>query len=178
MFRLFPAAYNIGMDLGDFLTRWTVRGAMVFYVFGLASFGWRRAAWTAGCALYLLHVIAAFAFFHNWSHDEAYAFTAEQSAAVAGLRWGGGLFVNYLFTVVWVGDVGWRWLSPASHRNQPRWLTWTVHGFLGFIAFNATVVFASGFSRWFGIAACVLLSVPRLRQNHSPQRHRGTEKGK
>ena len=147
------------MDLGEFLTRWTARGAMLFYIAGLASTGWRRLAWTIGCSLYLLHVAAAFAYFHHWSHDEAYAFTAEQTAAMVGWRWGGGLFVNYAFTGVWIGDVGWRWVSPQSHRARCTWVVWCVHGFLGFIAFNATVGFASGFSRWLGIAGILLLGV-------------------
>ena len=69
-----------------------------------------------------------------------------------------GLYVNYVFTYVWLADVTWWWAAAASYRRRPRWVEWTVHGFMGFIAFNATVVFASGFSRWFGIAACVLLA--------------------
>ncbi len=151
--------YKNTMNLGDFLTRWTVRGAMLFYVAGLASTGWRRLAWTVAFLLYLLHVAAAFEYFHHWSHEEAFAFAAQQTEAVVGWHWGGGLFVNYAFTAVWVGDVTWSWIGPESHATRPRWITWAVQGFLGFIAFNATVVFASGFSRWFGIAACVLLTV-------------------
>jgi hypothetical protein len=149
------------MDTGEFLTRWTVRIAMALYVASLASRfyspRWSRIAWTAGCVLYLLHVAGAFEYFHHWSHAEAYASTARQTAEVVGLDWGGGLYFNYLFTLIWLGDVIWWWASAPGYQSRPRWIDWVVHGYLGFIAFNATVVFATGFSRWLGIAACVLL---------------------
>ncbi|HZZ77932.1 MAG TPA: hypothetical protein VFE62_05415 [Gemmataceae bacterium] len=145
------------MEVGEWLTRWTVRLAMLLFVASLAirrgTPRWGRIAWTVGCGFYLLHVGAAFAYYHHWSQEEAYAFTACQTAAVVGLDWGGGLYVNYLFTIVWLADVCWWW----TDLPRPRWLDWAIIAFMGFIAFNATVVFATGFSRWFGIAACGLL---------------------
>jgi len=151
------------MPLGELLTRWTVRIAMMLYVASLATRGCApkssRIAWTAGCVAYFLHVAAAFASFHDWSHEQAYAFTARQTSDVVGIDWGGGLFVNYLFTLVWMSDATWWWLNAERYLHRPRWLDWSVHGFLGFIAFNATIVFATGFSRWLGIAACGLLLV-------------------
>jgi hypothetical protein len=147
------------MEHGELLTRCTIRIAMALYVASLATrANWprlSRCAWTAGCAFYFAHVACAFAYFHHWSHAEAYALTAQTTAAVVGLDWGGGLYINYVFTLVWIADVCWWW----TDRPRPRWIGWTVQAFMGFIAFNATVVFASGFSRWFGIAACVLLAL-------------------
>lgn len=146
------------MEYGDLLTRWTIRIAIILYVAGLATRGFRprfsRVVWTLGCGFYLAHVGCAFACVHGWSHAEAYAFTARQTAAVVGLDWGGGIYLNYLFTLAWTGDAAWRW----TDRPRPRALGWAVDLFMGFIAFNATVVFASGFSRWLGVAACVLLA--------------------
>jgi hypothetical protein len=151
------------MDFGILWTRWTVRVAIAFYVASLASRGnspkWSRAGWTAGCLAYLLHVACAFQYYHHWTHAEAYAFAAQQTADVAGLNWGGGLYVNYAFTLVWVTDVCWWWGGMERYLARPRLIECAVQGFLGFIAFNATVVFATGFSRWFGLAACVLLVV-------------------
>jgi hypothetical protein len=150
------------MEPGELLTRWTVRLAMTLYVLSLAVRGrsqpWSRFAWTVGCGLYLLHVACAFEYYHNWSHAEAYASTARQTAAAVGLDWGGGLYANYAFTLVWLADVCWWWLDGASYLARPRLVTWVVHGFIGFMAFNATVVFARGFSRWCGVAACLLLA--------------------
>ena len=149
------------MDSGELLTRWTVRIAMALYVASLASRRvsphWSRLAWTAGCLLFLLHVACAFEYYHHWSHAEAYASTAKQTAETVGLDWGGGLYANYAFTLVWCADVCWWWLDGSRYLTRHWTINWAVHGFLGFIAFNATVVFATGFSRWFGIAACVLL---------------------
>jgi hypothetical protein len=148
------------MDTGELLTRWTVRLAVALYVASLALRRWprwRRLAWTLGCGCYLLHVAFAFEYYHHWSHDEAYASTARQTAEVTGLDWGAGLYVNYAFTLIWLADVAWWWVAPASYASRPRWLEWSIQAFLGFIVFNATVVFASGFSRWLGIAACLLL---------------------
>ncbi len=150
------------MDTGELLTRWTGRIAMALYIASLASrtFSprWSRLAWTAGCGLYLLHVVCAFEYYHHWSHAEAYASTARQTAATVGLDWGGGLYANYAFTLVWLADAVWWWRGMESYHARPRWIEWAVQGFLGFIAFNATVVFASGFSRWLGVAGCVLLA--------------------
>jgi hypothetical protein len=147
------------MDTGELLTRWTARVAVVLYIAGLAMRAdaprWSRLAWTAGCGVYLAHVLCAFGFIHHWSQAEAYAFVAAQTAAVTGLDWGGGLYVNYAFTLVWLVDVCWRW----TLRPPPRWLAWSADAFLAFIVVNATVVFATGFSRWLGIVACVLLAV-------------------
>jgi hypothetical protein len=157
------------MDQGELLTRWTVRIAIAFYVISLVSRGsWpkgSRLAWTGGCAFYLLHVVCAFEYYHHWSQAAAYAATAKQTAEVVGIDWGGGLYVNYAFTLVWLADVGWWWVDAERYCNRPRWIEWLVQGFLGFIVFNATVVFASGFSRWLGIAACGLLALVFVRRS-------------
>jgi hypothetical protein len=142
---------------------WTARLALACYVVGLALrllFRPRasRFAWTVGCLIYLAHVVSAFEYAHHWSHQEAYDSTARQTEAVVGWYWGGGLYINYVFTLVWLLDVCWWWLSPQSYLRRPAALEWTVQGFMGFIAFNATVIFAIGPSRWFGIFACIVLA--------------------
>jgi hypothetical protein len=150
------------MEWGEFVTRWSVRLALLLYVLSLAlragSRGYgARLAWTAGYLAYLLHIICAFQFYHHWSHLAAYQATAQQTEKVVGLAWGGGLYVNYLFTLVWGLDVCWWWLRPQSHDNRPWGIEWALQGFLAFIAFNATVVFAIGAIRWLGLAACLFL---------------------
>ncbi len=84
------------------------------------------------------------------------------------------MYVNYAFTLVWLFDVAW-WWTRQDYRARPRWLDWTIHGFLSFIVFNATVIFASGFSRWFGIAACLMLPVmilwPKTRRSDVDANH-------
>ncbi len=106
---------------------------------------WSRIAWTIGCAFYLSHVAAAFQFEHHWSHSAAYDATARQTAEVFGLRWGGGLYFNYLLTILWIAESIW-W-------TRSRALQW----FFAFMFFNATIVFGSAFARWSGIVSIIAI---------------------
>jgi peptide-methionine (S)-S-oxide reductase len=157
------------MDTGEAFTRWTVRLALGLYVLALAlrllarqRRGWLRGArlaWTLGCLAYLAHVVCAFQFYHGWSHAAAYRETARQTAAQFGLDWGGGVYVNYAFTVVWLADVFWWWRGVELYEARPCWLEAAVQVFLAFIAFNATVVFGTGPVRWLGLAASLGLGL-------------------
>jgi hypothetical protein len=145
------------------VTRWTIRLALALYVVAItlwlarrpaAAGVWARRAWTVGLVFYLGHVAAAFHFFHQWSHQAAWEATARQTADLTGWHWGGGLWFNYAFTLVWLADCLWQWLGPASHRARPLWVTAIIQGFLGFMAFNATVIFETGPTRWIALVAC------------------------
>src|SRR5258708_5097148 len=80
------------MNHGDFLTRLCIWLALIAYVIGAGLMlqarereRWRaraRGAWTVGCVFFLAHVVCAFAFFHHWSHEEAYRETTRQTAAL------------------------------------------------------------------------------------------------
>ncbi len=119
-----------------------------------------RIAWTLACAFYLAHVVTAFQLHHHWSNTSAYLETARQTAEAFGLNWGGGLYFNYVFTVIWTADVFWWWRSGLDgYRHRPRWVTVSVHSFFGFMFFNATVVFGSGFVRCFAVAEMLILAV-------------------
>jgi hypothetical protein len=144
------------------LIRWSIRIALALYVLSLLLRVGRRCrearfAWTAGCIAFLLHIVAAFHFIHHWNHDAAYADTARQTAETVGLDWGGGLYFNYLFAAIWLGDVSWWCLKPASYLTRQLWVGCFVQGFMGFIAFNATVVFGHGAIRWAGVVAAALI---------------------
>lgn len=163
---------------GDDLTRWTVRLALAGYVIALAillrarrpsearffekagllpSKRIARRAWTAGCGLMWIHVACAFHFYHHWSHAAAQAHTGRETASVVGVDWGGGIYFNYLFLLLWSADVCWWWLGAASYDARPVTVTRLLHGYLAFIAFNATVVFESGMIRYVGLAVTVFL---------------------
>jgi hypothetical protein len=154
------------MSSGDFLTRSTVWISIVAYAVGCVAFArqrdrWARWAWTIGCSALLAHFICAFQFFHAWSHASAYADTARQTAAVFGINWGGGVFINYAVEILWIGDVASWWLAGlSSYRRRPWSLVLIWHSFLIFIIFNATVVFESGLTRWIGmlVTLCLCLS--------------------
>ena len=106
-----------------------------------------RIFWIAGGAFYLAHVAAAFQFEHHWSHAVAYEATARQTADVFGLNWGGGLYFNYVFTILWIAQAIWWWRSRA--------LQW----FFAFMFFNATIVFGSWLMRVLGLVSIVALVV-------------------
>ena len=147
------------MTTGELLTKLTVWLALAAYA-GATAFIVRspspraRWLWTLGCALSLAHVLCAFGFFHHWSHAAAYHETARQTRELIGWDWGGGLFVNYLFTVVWFADVLWWWLAPAGHAHRSPAVTVLIHGFFFFMVFNGTVVFGHGPVRWYGAVIC------------------------
>ena len=151
--------------LGDALTRWTIRIALALAVGALAARMVRRThfarwTWTVGCLFYLAHVICAFHFFHDWSHQAAYDATARDADQLFGWNWGGGLYFNYAFTLIWVADVVWWWLAQGSYETRPRWVNAIVYGFFVFMAFNGAVVFATGATRWVSVAVlCCLFAI-------------------
>ena len=161
------------------MTYWTARVAMLLLALGFALRmassrrpGWLRVTrwiWTLGCVIYLVHVACAFQFVHHWSHSAAHAATASQTLHVVGLRSGAGLYASYAFTLVWLGDVCWWWLGPRSYETRSTVIEWIIQGFLGFMAFNATVVFANGITRWAGVLVCFILLAawPLLRRSPS-----------
>ena len=152
---------------GEFLTRWTIRLALACYLFCLAEavLGHGtvhtrardivRLVWTLGCGLFIAHVIAAFGYYHHFSHQAAYEDTAQQTEDLLGFSFGGGIYFSYVFLTLWIADVAWRWIRPDS---RPVWLDWPLHAYMFFIAFNGAIVFEEGVSRIAGIIACVLLA--------------------
>jgi hypothetical protein len=152
------------MNGGEFLTRASVWLAIAAYAIGAAMLivakerprVLRRArwAWTIGCGCFVAHVAGAFAYFHHWSHVAAYDETARQTADLTGWRWGGGLYLNYLFTLGWLIDVLWWWRAPEQFAQRSRTLIALWQGFMFFMVLNGTVVFGRGPVRWLGAIVC------------------------
>jgi hypothetical protein len=149
----------------DFLRILTIASATVAYSLaewlrlrGTVAERRIRLLWTAAALLTVAHAAAAFHGRHNWSHAAAYRDTAVQTAAVTGLHWGGGLFVNYAFLLVWTADVAWSWLSPHSYRRRPAILSAGIHAFVFFMFANGAVVFATGPIRLLGLAAMLAVA--------------------
>ena len=169
----------------DFLPRNTIRLALAYYALAatlmlrLRPVGWSaatssgrlaRACWTLACLAYLLHVACAFHYAHHWSHAEAY----EHVRQAGGV--GEGIFVSYLFTLLWTGDVIWWWTAPAGYARRFPWIDRLLHGFMLFVIFNATVVFEFGPVRWAGTALFVWLAVVWL-ASRGRQRPRSFDRG-
>jgi hypothetical protein len=163
---------------GEQWTLWTVRLAVACYLGRVLrdAAGWptdsavrqARWLWTLGCGLYLLHVACAFHFFHGWSHAAAFEHTADQTAAVVGWYWGGGLWVNYAFTALWVGDVLVWWTRPASAHPRSIWAYWLVQSVFAFLVVNATVVFGPPFWRWVALGFLLVVWVVRHLRRGQP----------
>jgi hypothetical protein len=163
-------------------TLWTIRIACLLYAAALACWIARRRhpgdvrlsirrrsaariLWTAAFLAYAAHVVAAFALVHHWSHGEAYRATAQETAAMFGWNWGGGLYFNYAFTAVWAIDVVWIWNAP-SYARRPVWIDKTIHTFIAFMFFNGAIVFAHGATRWISLAGALALLLGFLRMRH------------
>ena len=164
--------------MGEELILWTVRLALACFLltlilrqfslgggepFAAARMLWGRRLWTLGCLAYLAHVAAAFHYAHGWSHGRAMEHTANRTWEVVGWHFGGGIYANYLFTLLWVADAAAWWLWPNAYFRRPKWKAALLHGFMLFMAFNATVVFGQGPIRWLGLAGALLLAAVWLR---------------
>ncbi len=169
----FPAALAVVATLGvftashwlpaddpvDFEVRWTARVMFALWAVAVAGRIWNgrtpttRAWWTVAGAAFVFHVAVAFDRYHGWSHANAVAHVE----ATAGF--GPGIFVSYLFTLLWVLDAASWWAAPTAYAARARWKEIALHGFFAFIMFNGTVVYEPGLIRWAGLAVFAALGV-------------------
>jgi hypothetical protein len=147
-----PLLEPVGADLSHREIKRSTYLPVVMWCLGWPAVAARRAwwaagrpVWTLGCCLLFVHVAIAFHLGHGWSHRAAW----DHTRAVGG--YGDGIFVNYVFALVWFGDVIWCWAAPGSYLTRPGWLHWSIHGFLAFVVFNAAVVFADRSVRGFAL---------------------------
>ena len=94
---------------------------------------------------------------HGWSHGSAVMETARQTEAIYGVSWGGGVFVNYLFVAVWLGELVWWRVDPRRYFGQQAWCLWAVRVFYLLIVVNAAVIFAAPERRLAGVAVTAAL---------------------
>jgi len=113
---------------------------------------WPWAIWCAGLVACVVHILIAMAHRHHWSHDAAVLETARQTAAVYGLAWGGGVYVNYLFVGVWLAQLVWWRIAPGRFHQRPAWVLWVERVFYLVIVVNAAVIFAAPDRRLAGAA--------------------------
>ncbi|UUO06917.1 hypothetical protein M4951_01060 [Blastopirellula sp. J2-11] len=173
---------NANMDLGDALTRWSIRAALTVLVLCCAgrqlagdNRRWQaidRLLWPLGCALFLTHIAAAIYFFHHGSQAAAFADIANQTKEVLGAAVGEGLYVNYLMAVVWTADALWLAALPQSYRRRPAWIEGAVLGFFLFIAFNGTVIFKTGWLRVAGLVGTTVIAAALIWRGWRRHGHR------
>lgn len=92
-----------------------------------------------GSLLTWTHIVVAYQIAHGGSHAEALHHTAEVTRQTFGVSVAAGLYVNFAFAGVWTFDAcGRLW---GRYDCWPRLWRRSVHLFLAFIVFQATVVF-------------------------------------
>ena len=154
---------------------WAIRISMILMVVVLAAEmrGAKSTSlaialpWFSGALLALAHSIGAMMTFHHGSQLAAFESTAKQTEQLLGLRFGAGLYVNYLFVIVWLADAAIRLLLPKCYPGFPNWYRYVVTGFLVFIAINGAIVFQAGWTRYIGIG-CLLFLGALARGNRNP----------
>lgn len=154
------------MDSGELITRGSVWIALSCYAVSELLSAMRpereRAAiswWfnVAGCIFFLGHIASAFHYFYHWSHAAAYAETARQSKQMTGWNSGVGLYINYIFALVWVSKViRTRTTRVVSWAGRKIW-SWMARVFFLFMIFNGAFVFVRNEYRWLGLALCLLV---------------------
>jgi len=143
------------------LLYWMVWLSLIAFVAGELAKSRRYAgAWSVsatGAILLAIHIVLAMAVRHGWSHASALEETARQTNDVFGLNWGGGVYVNYLFAVVWISELFvWRqW--PEGYASRPDWIKWSLRAFYFVMIVSAAVIFATGWRRWMGVGILAVL---------------------
>jgi hypothetical protein len=160
------------VDMGDLLTRNTVRLALGWYALALCLMmrldadDWSaetttgklaRWCWTWALVTFLVHLMMAFHFYHHWSHADAF----ERTRRIAGA--GEGIYASYLFTWLWLADVIVWWAWPERYASRPAWVDRGLHVFMLFIVFNSMIVFETGPIRWAGFALFAVLGIAWLK---------------
>ena len=157
-------------EFGDAALVWSVRLAVLSYLLGIVTLLRNHASdrvptrseclfWTLGCLAYLTHVVLAFEYRHDWSHQSAWQHTATETERMIGIRRGDGIWVNYLFTLIWIVDAARLVTARARGRETNRIVDLTIHTLFAFIIFNATVVFGPALYRWLAAPVAIALTV-------------------
>lgn len=114
-----------------------------------------RVFWTVACVSMWSHAIAAFHYYHNWSHQHAVELTAQRTLEVTGQPYGEGIWFSYALLVVWALDAALGWNPKVRNASWYPWLSTIIHLYAFFILFNGTVIFESGLVRWGGVVGTI-----------------------
>ena len=155
----------------EIITRGTIWLALLCYLVATvgsarrdsASIRWPFLLWVLGCVFFLIHVAAAFQFYHQWSHAQAMEDTRRQTMERTGLDYRGGLWFNYAFAAVWMADCLAWWRGGIGFRASHRAWYLVLQVWFLFMIFNATVIFGRGLARPAGAALCLIAVVALLR---------------
>lgn len=164
-----------------YVTVWVALGLFVIGEIGARAM-WRHGvalpwAWyalAAGAALLATHIVLALVVHHQGSHAAAVAATAEQTRAVYGVAWGGGVYVNYAFMALWLAEVIWWRVAPDRYVARAWIWTFGVRATWLVMLTNAAIVFAAPSRRPAGATLVAALlwawTVPSRRGRLEPAR--------
>jgi hypothetical protein len=107
-----------------------------------------------GAAANLAHVVLALQLVYAWDQHLAFTAIARQTYEQTGLDSGVGLYINYVFSSLWVADALSWWLFPQRYLRRSRWLDGILQFVFLFMFFNATVVFGKSPIRILGAILC------------------------
>ncbi len=92
-------------------------------------------------------------FFDHWSH----AASLERTRAASGVA--AGVYVSYMFVLLWAADVTYWWCAPQRYAARGVTFDRLLHGFMLLMVFNGMIVFESGPIRYAGVALFTVLAV-------------------
>ena len=147
------------MSNEDWLISLTAFISFAAYIRALTQFGntnrtdFFNGSWMLGYMAFVIHFVSAFHYKYEWNHAKALELTAKQTFEITGLQTGIGLYFNYFFTLIWLSDLLWLKLFNQSYKNRHPWICYSIHGFMAFMWFNATVIFGSFTGQLIGIFA-------------------------
>lgn len=110
---------------------------------------WYSWCWLIGSTAMWVHILGSYVVVHDWSHAAAIEATADESQRVTGIRAGWGVYVNFVFAILWSTYS----VMLVRRRHVPPRVDPLVFWFLAAMVSMSTIVFEQGWIRWIGIAA-------------------------
>lgn len=128
-----------------------------------------RSSWwfrLVGLVSYLVHIVAAYASFYQWSHAVAWEKTANDTREVVGWETGIGLLFNYVLAILLIVDLA---LALKRGRIKDRFQK-AVDLLLVFFLINGAIIFGDGSVRIYGALLFFLLVIGFLVRRSSAAR--------
>jgi hypothetical protein len=117
---------------------------------GASRWAWRASV--LGALLCIVHIAISMGLRHGWSHGAAIRDTALQTMEVFGVAIGWGVYVNYVFVMVWLAELAWWRADPVGYARRNGVIVWLLRGFYFVILVNAAVIFVRPQFRIAGLA--------------------------
>lgn len=118
--------------------------------------------WLIGAIFMIVHILGSYGVVHQWSHAAAIEATRVDSLRTTGIEAGWGVYVNLVFTTVWMAFS----LVKLMRCKVGEFVERLVIGFGGLLVFSATVVFETGWIRWTSLLGFAVLLLQQVASRH------------